>query len=190
MVAYGIGNSPSGIESWRLLFLVLGGITSGYAIILFFILPDSPAKAAFLTESERRIALQRTLKNKTGTTQVTEAFDWSQVAAAAKDPQAWCLVLYTFCVNLANGGLTSVRDFDPDIVRISTHIYIVLRNHCRRLWILKLRVPLASNAYGIFPASIPHYNCRHCYIHPIITDHGHDFERGGGRDRSCFNLHS
>ncbi|KAJ5963102.1 hypothetical protein N7481_013407 [Penicillium waksmanii] len=84
-----------------------GGITSGYAIILFFILPDSPAKASFLTEAERRIAVQRTLKNKTGTTQVTEAFKWSQVAAAAKDPQAWCLVFYTFCVNLANGGLTS-----------------------------------------------------------------------------------
>ncbi|CAI7645495.1 unnamed protein product [Penicillium pancosmium] len=107
IVAWGIGNSASAIQSWRLLFLVLGGITSGYAIILFFILPDSPAKASFLTESERRIAVQRTLKNKTGTTQVTEEFKWSQVAAAAKDPQAWCLVLYTFCVNLANGGLTS-----------------------------------------------------------------------------------
>jgi hypothetical protein len=93
------------------LFLVLGGITSGYSIILFFILPDSPAKAVFLTESERKIAVQRTLKNKTGSTGATESFQWSQVSAAVKDPQAWCLVLYTFCVNLANGGLTSVREF-------------------------------------------------------------------------------
>ncbi|OOQ82045.1 MFS transporter [Penicillium brasilianum] len=107
LIAYGIGNSASGIQSWRLLFLALGAITCGYAVILFFILPDSPAKASFLTESERRIAVQRTLKNKTGSSQVTEAFKWSQVADAAKDPQAWCLVLYTFCVNLANGGLTS-----------------------------------------------------------------------------------
>lgn len=91
------------------MFLVLGSITSGYGIILAFILPDSPAKAVFLTESERRIAVQRTLKNKTGSVEVTEKFQWSQVADAAKDPQAWCLVLYTFCVNLANGGLTSVR---------------------------------------------------------------------------------
>lgn len=112
MVAYGIGNSASAIQSWRLLFLVLGAITAGYAIILFFILPDSPANASFLTKTERRIAVQRTLKNKTGTTQVTEAFEWSQVVDAAKDPQAWCLVLYTFCVNLANGGLTSVCNSD------------------------------------------------------------------------------
>jgi hypothetical protein len=96
------------------LFLVLGGITSGYAIILFFILPDSPAKASFLTESERKIAVQRTLKNKTGSTGVMEAFQWSQVSDAVKDPQTWFLVLYTFCVNLANGGLTSVRNIHTD----------------------------------------------------------------------------
>ncbi|GLI77810.1 hypothetical protein PoHVEF18_006104 [Penicillium ochrochloron] len=107
LVAWGIGHTPSALQSWRVLFLVLGGITSGYGIILAFILPDSPAKAIFLTESERRIAVQRTLKNKTGSVEVTEKFQWSQVADAVKDPQAWCLVFYTFCVNLANGGLTS-----------------------------------------------------------------------------------
>lgn len=172
------------------MFLVLGGITSGYAIILFFILPDSPAKASFLTESERRIAVQRTLKNKTGTAQVTEAFKWSQVSAAAKDPQAWCLVLYTFCVNLANGGLTSVCYSDTDIPRIFSLTYTqVLRNHYRRLWLLKLRVPPASDAYGPFPASISFYHRRHSYIHPIITDHGHDSERRGRRYRCCFDLY-
>jgi predicted MFS family arabinose efflux permease len=108
VVAYGIGNTASSLQSWRLLFLVLGGITSAYAIILFFVLPDSPAKASFLTETERVIAVQRTLKNKTGTVEATEVFEWSQVWEAAQDPQAWFLVLYTFCVNLCNGGLTSV----------------------------------------------------------------------------------
>ncbi|KAJ6031975.1 hypothetical protein N7540_002707 [Penicillium herquei] len=106
VVAWGIGSSASGIESWRLLFLVLGAITSGYSIVLFFVLPDSPSKASFLTETERVIATQRTMKNKTGSVE-DHAFKWSQVLDAAKDPQAWLLVLYTFCVNLCNGGLTS-----------------------------------------------------------------------------------
>lgn len=97
---------------------MLGGITSGYGIILAFILPDSPAKAIFLTESERKIAVQRTLMNKTGSVEVKEKFQWSQVADAMKDPQAWCLVFYTFCVNLANGGLTSVRKIHPDTSRV------------------------------------------------------------------------
>ncbi|KAJ5937650.1 hypothetical protein N7454_003992 [Penicillium verhagenii] len=107
VVAWGIGNSASSLQSWRLLFLVLGGITSGYAILLFFVLPDSPATASFLTQTERKIAVQRTMKDRTSTTEATEVFDWSQVREAARDPQAWLLVLYTFCVNLCNGGLTS-----------------------------------------------------------------------------------
>lgn len=108
MVAWGIGNCSSSIASWRLLFLVLGTITSGWAILLFFVLPDSPATAVFLNESERLIAMQRTVVNKTGSPEVTEKFEWGQVWEAACDPQAWFLVLYTFCVNLCNGGLTSV----------------------------------------------------------------------------------
>ncbi|KAJ5681671.1 uncharacterized protein N7477_001611 [Penicillium maclennaniae] len=106
VVAYGIGHSASDLQSWRLLFLALGAITSGYAVFLFFVLPDSPGTASFLTPTERTIAVQRTLSNKTGAAESTP-FQWSQVMDAAKDPQAWLLVFYTFCVNLANGGLTS-----------------------------------------------------------------------------------
>ncbi|KAJ6104345.1 hypothetical protein N7523_010665 [Penicillium sp. IBT 18751x] len=106
VVAYGIGHSASDLQSWRLLFLALGAITSGYAVFLLFVLPDSPGTASFLTPTERTIAVQRTLANKTGAAESTP-FQWSQVMDAAKDPQAWLLVFYTFCVNLANGGLTS-----------------------------------------------------------------------------------
>ena len=107
VIAWGIGNAASGLQSWRLLFLALGAITSGYAVFLFFVLPDSPAKASFLTKTERILAVQRTLKNKTGITE-SETFQWKQALDALQDPQAWFLVLYTFCVNLCNGGLTSV----------------------------------------------------------------------------------
>ncbi|RAH68824.1 MFS transporter [Aspergillus aculeatinus CBS 121060] len=110
VTAWGIGNAASSIQSWRLLFLVLGGITSGYAIFLLLVLPDSPSTAFFLSSNERRTATQRMLSNET--VDVEEApggakFHWNQVWESVQDPQAWCLVLYTFCVNLANGGLTS-----------------------------------------------------------------------------------
>ncbi|KAJ5898985.1 hypothetical protein N7495_003729 [Penicillium taxi] len=92
------GNLDSSIEKWRLLFLILGAVTSGYAVLLFSVLADSPATASFLTPIERTIEAQRTLK----------AFQWSQVWEAARDPQVLCLVIYTFLVNIGNGGLTSV----------------------------------------------------------------------------------
>ncbi|CAG7954690.1 unnamed protein product [Penicillium olsonii] len=107
LIAYGIGNiHVAAISQWQLLFLVLGAITSAYGILLFLTLPDSPAKAIFLKPTERAVAVQRTLKNKTGVMDQGK-FKWNQVWMAVKDPQMWFLVLYTLCVNFCNGGLTS-----------------------------------------------------------------------------------
>lgn len=107
LIAYGIGNIHiTTLAQWQLLFLVLGTVTSVYGIVLFFTLPDSPAKAVFLKPNERTIAVQRTLKNKTGVLD-TGKFRWGQVIMAIKDLQTWFLVLYTLCVNFCNGGLTS-----------------------------------------------------------------------------------
>lgn len=108
LIAYGIGTiETSVISHWKLLFLILGAITSFYGIVLFAMLPDSPDKAVFLKPNERAIAVQRTLKNKTGVMD-TGVFKWSQALQAFKDPQTWLLVLNSFTSNLANGGLTSV----------------------------------------------------------------------------------
>ncbi|CAG8183435.1 unnamed protein product [Penicillium olsonii] len=107
LIAYGIGNiHVAAISQWQLLFLILGAITSAYGILLFLTLPDSPAKAIFLKPTERAVAVQRTLKNKTGVMDQGK-FKWNQVWMAVKDPQMWFLVLYTLCVNFCNGGLTS-----------------------------------------------------------------------------------
>ncbi|KAJ6164633.1 hypothetical protein N7470_003305 [Penicillium chermesinum] len=107
LVAYGIGLIQSHtVSNWQLLFLILGGITAAYGLVLFVFLPDSPLKVFFLNQTERKVALQRTLENKTGVMD-TGKFRWNQVWMAAKDAQTWLLVLYTLCVNLCNGGLTS-----------------------------------------------------------------------------------
>lgn len=107
LVAYGIGLiQNNNVNNWQLLFLILGAVTSAYGFVLLAFLPDSPAKTVFLNKTEKAIALQRTLQNKTGVMD-TGKFRWGQVLMAIKDPQTWCLVLYTFCVNLCNGGVTS-----------------------------------------------------------------------------------
>lgn len=106
LVAYGIGRISSSLAPWRLLFIMLGAITCAYGFILFFLLPDSPSKAWFLSIEERRIALHRTLENKTGVMD-EDIFKPKQILQALKDPQAWLLVLYQFSVNIPNGGITS-----------------------------------------------------------------------------------
>ncbi|XRM36982.1 hypothetical protein ABZX51_000472 [Aspergillus tubingensis] len=107
VVAYGIGSiKTNAVSSWQLLFLILGAITAFISFFLIFLLPDSPKKAIFLTKPERAIAMHRTLANKTGVAD-EGSFRWDQAWQALRDPQTWFLVLYTFSVNLCNGGITS-----------------------------------------------------------------------------------
>ena len=62
VIAIGIGNiSSSGLEKWRMLFLILGGVTVAYWILLLFLLPASPSNARFLSIHDREIAVHRTL---------------------------------------------------------------------------------------------------------------------------------
>ncbi|KAJ5652911.1 hypothetical protein N7507_010337 [Penicillium longicatenatum] len=106
LIAYGIGHINASIAHWKLMFLILGAITSAYGVILSFLLPDSPIKVVFLSPNERAIAVQRTLKNKTGILDNGE-FKWSQARDAFTDPQVWLLVLNSFTSNLCNGGITT-----------------------------------------------------------------------------------
>lgn len=108
LIAYGIGSIDiTTIANWQLLFLFLGAITSFIGIVLFILLPDSPAKAIFLNKWQRAVAVQRTVRNKTGVLD-TGSFKWEQAWMAVKDPQTWFLILFNFSVNLCNGGITTV----------------------------------------------------------------------------------
>ncbi|KAL2855741.1 MFS general substrate transporter [Aspergillus pseudodeflectus] len=106
LIAYGIGTIDSHIASWKLLFIILGCVTVGYGIFLAFVLPDSPSKAWFLNDHERKIALHRTLENRTGVMDEGK-FIVSQMMDALTDPQAWLLVGYSLTQNIPNGGFSS-----------------------------------------------------------------------------------
>ncbi|KAL4806816.1 major facilitator superfamily domain-containing protein [Aspergillus unguis] len=107
LIAYGIGNVDiTSITNWQLLFLVLGAITTFLGFFIFIIVPSKPQKAIFLTKTERAIALQRTIKNKTGVND-TGRWKWDQAWLTLRDPQTWLLFLYSVSTNLCNGGITS-----------------------------------------------------------------------------------
>lgn len=143
LITYGIGHiTGAAVSEWQLMFLILGAITAGFGLVLVPILPDSPAKAIFLSEKERAIAVQRTLRNKTGVLDNC-SFNLGQAIQALKDPQAWFLVLYTFCVNLWNGGLTTVspEHLTRQMNNISVLTFAVHRNHHQGIRIWDIRNP-------------------------------------------------
>ncbi|KAL2822923.1 major facilitator superfamily domain-containing protein [Aspergillus granulosus] len=107
LIAYKIGGVHiTTITNWQLLFLILGAITALMSALIFVFIPDKPQKAIFLTKTERAIALQRTLRNKTGIND-TGRWRWDQAWLTLKDPQTWFLFLYSISTNLCNGGITS-----------------------------------------------------------------------------------
>jgi sugar phosphate permease len=128
LIAYGVGRieNPS-LPHWKLLFLIEGTITTAYGIFMYFMLPDSVNKAWFLKPEEKKIAMARVLKDKAALLD-DNIFQWAQVWDACKDPQVWCLVLYTFAVDLPNGALTTVSLLihlfrQRDMANVADHNY-------------------------------------------------------------------
>lgn len=54
------------IESWRVMFLLLGSVTMALGVILLIFLPDSPLNARFLSKEERLLAVERIRSNQSG----------------------------------------------------------------------------------------------------------------------------
>lgn len=89
------------------MYAKLGVITVCFGSTLWWILPDSPHTAKFLSERERVIAVERLKSNKTGVKNVHHK--QYQVFEALKDFKVWMLVAAIFFHNMTNSLQTNVR---------------------------------------------------------------------------------
>ncbi|QPC73346.1 hypothetical protein HYE68_004098 [Fusarium pseudograminearum] len=105
MIAYGILGYTGPIAQWKMLFLIFGLITIAWSVLTFFMLPDSPSTAKFLTTSEREFASLRPKKFQR-TTQ-TKKWDRSQFIETMTDVKAWWFFFFSFVICVPNGGTTS-----------------------------------------------------------------------------------
>jgi MFS family permease len=105
VAAYGIGGLDDALASWQYLFIIFGAVTAIWGVVMLILLPDSPANVIWLNPRQREVAIHRVITNQTGVK--NNQFKVSQMIEAFRDPKTGLLVLYIFCVNLANGGLTS-----------------------------------------------------------------------------------
>lgn len=87
-----------------MLFLLFGGCTIVWGVVMVLFLPNSPGTCRFLTPEERDVAVRRL---QTSAAKQTTNYKMYQVKEALLDPQTWILVVYQFCMNIPNGGLTS-----------------------------------------------------------------------------------
>lgn len=113
-ISMGISKLPATMtpERWELIFFILGGITMLWAFVIYFLLPDTPAKAGFLSERERLIAVQRVAGNETGIK--NKSFNKKQALVAFTDPKALLVFTSVFAAAIPNGVINS---FSTIIIR-------------------------------------------------------------------------
>jgi sugar phosphate permease len=90
------------------MFIVIGIITCIIGVATYFILPDSPMSASFLTEVEKTALIKHVSINQTGIE--NHHFKFSQMLEVLIDPQIWLMTLMTIlvrCVNFYNKELAN-----------------------------------------------------------------------------------
>ncbi|KAH8645436.1 putative MFS transporter [Xylariales sp. PMI_506] len=112
-IAYGIGhiNQASGMSGWRWLFIIEGIPSCLSAVLIFFILPDFPERAGWLTPAERELAAQRLLVE--GSKGDGDNVSWADVKATLTDWRLYGHYAIYFAVSLP---FSSLSLFSPSIV--------------------------------------------------------------------------
>lgn len=95
-ISMGVSKLPEDMTParWELIFFILGGATCLWSFVIFFLLPDNPARARFLTEHERVLAVKRVAGNETGIK--NKSFNRKQAILAFYDPKAILLFISVF----------------------------------------------------------------------------------------------
>lgn len=104
-IAVGTARHPVAIESWQLLFLVIGLFTALVGGVFLWAMPDSQLNARFLTDKERVMAVERIRINQQGVG--NRHFKMYQCKEALADPMVWAFVFYALVADIPNGGISN-----------------------------------------------------------------------------------
>lgn len=101
LVAYGTLHIHSGkFMPWQWLMVITGAITFVVAIAFWFLFPDSPTNAWFLTPEERIIAVDRIKVNQAGVE--NKLFKREQFYECMTDPKTWLFFFFAAISNVTN----------------------------------------------------------------------------------------
>ncbi|KAH7361596.1 major facilitator superfamily domain-containing protein [Plectosphaerella cucumerina] len=98
LMMYGIGSGVHAIATWRVMFMVCGGLTIAAGIGFIFLMPRNTTTAWFLNEREREIATARLALDRA--TRDRAHFDWAQVKEAFTDPRTALFAAMAFFITL------------------------------------------------------------------------------------------
>ncbi|EFR05258.1 high-affinity nicotinic acid transporter [Nannizzia gypsea CBS 118893] len=103
---HGIAN----LAGWRWIFILEGLLPVAFSIVIWFILPDSPERAKFLTKEERKFIVNRlSLETGSGQGRVTnnDKITPRHVIAAFKEWKIYCAILMFWANTIGVYGFTA-----------------------------------------------------------------------------------
>ncbi|KAL8732786.1 MAG: hypothetical protein Q9166_002568 [cf. Caloplaca sp. 2 TL-2023] len=130
LLAFGVFQIESGsLASWRYLFIIEGCCTILFSFFAFFYLPQSAAKAKFLSLEEKELAYYRMQVDSSSV--VDEKFNFRESFKIFKEWTSWMILGIEICLGVP---LQSVQLFLPQIVArlgygaVKTNLYTVAPN--------------------------------------------------------------
>lgn len=104
ILSYGIGQI-NGFPVWKAVFLVCGGMTVLWGVVLLMFLPDSILSARFFSLEEKALLIARARLAKTGV--LNKSIKWNQIREVFLDAQVWILILFVLLNEVINGGVAN-----------------------------------------------------------------------------------
>lgn len=112
LLAYAIEkmNGIGGYHGWKWIFILEGVIPVLVAFSLYFLLPDRPETAKFLTKEEREFVINRiALGTGSGRRRITNAdkITWAQIKVAFSDWKVWVAIVPFWACSIGTYGFTA-----------------------------------------------------------------------------------
>ncbi|AQZ15852.1 hypothetical protein BZL39_J00170 [Zygosaccharomyces parabailii] len=104
-MAYGLAKRQKSLPmaGWKLVFIICGVITIFLGFVFLLVIPDTPFKAWFLNDSEKKMIIQRLRQNQQGVG--NHKFKRYQFFEALKDVRTWIMFFSSISLNIPNGGI-------------------------------------------------------------------------------------
>lgn len=101
---YAVGHAK-GFPIWKIIFILCGGVTVLWGMVLFYYLPNNIMTAKAFNPEQKALLIARSQTNRTGV--YNRKIKWSQIVEALSDPQVWILFLFTLLNETINGGVAN-----------------------------------------------------------------------------------
>ena len=110
------------IASWRLLFLIEGFPSVLVAVYAWYIIPDGPSTATYLTKREKKVARLRLRKEKDPNAAAHKGLNLKEALSTFIDPKSYLTAFMFFFTNMA---FSSLPVFLPTIIHEMGHTVLI-----------------------------------------------------------------